>query len=57
MNSLIPKSGLHFNIEIEFNNNGKNSNEIFKDYFLLYIKEIKLNKEKMKPIKEDIKML
>lgn len=57
MNSLIPKSGLHFNIEIEFNNNGKNSNEIFKNYFLLYIKEIKLNKEKMKPIKEDIKML
>lgn len=57
MNSLIPKSGLHFNIEIEFNKNGKNSNEIFKNYFLLYIKEIKLNKEKMKPIKEDIKML
>lgn len=39
---------LHFNIEVEFNNNGKNSNEIFKEHFLLYIREIK--KENMEPI-------
>jgi len=45
MNSLISKSGLYFNIEIEFNNNGKNLNEILKEHFLLYIKEIKLNKQ------------
>lgn len=57
MNNLIPKSGLHFNIEIEFNNSGKTLNEIFKEHFLLYIKEIKLNRENMKPIKEEIKML
>lgn len=49
MNSLIPKSGLHFNIEVEFNNNGNNLNEIFKEHFLLYIREIK--KENMEPIK------
>lgn len=40
---------LHFNIEVEFNNNGKNLNQIFKENFLLYIREIKT--EKMKPIK------
>lgn len=57
MNSLIPKSGLHFNIEIEFNNSGKILNEIFKEHFLLYIKEIKLNKENMTPIKEKLKMI
>ena len=31
MNSLtIMNDNLHFNIEVEFNNNGKNLNEIFK---------------------------
>lgn len=57
MDNLIPKSSLHFNMEIEFNDNGKNLSEIFKEHFLLYMKEIKLNKENMKPIKEEIKML
>lgn len=50
MNSLtIMNDNLHFNIEVEFNNNGKNLNEIFKENFLLYIREIK--KENMEPIK------
>ena len=40
---------LHVNIEMTFNNNGKNLNDIFREHFLLYIKEIK--SEKMKPIK------
>lgn len=50
MNSLtIMNDNLHFNIEVEFNNNGKNLNEIFKENFLFYIREIK--KENMEPIK------
>ena len=50
MNSLtLVNNNLHFNIETEFNNNGKNSNEIFKEHFLLYIREIK--KYNMEPIK------
>ena len=50
MNSLtIMNDNLHFNVEVEFNNNGKNLNEIFKENFLLYIREIK--KENMEPIK------
>lgn len=57
MNDLNSNSNLYFNIEVEFNNNGKNLNEIFKEHFLLYIKEIRLNKENMKPIKEEINVL
>ena len=40
---------LHFDIEITFNNNGKSLNDIFREHFLLYIREIK--KENMEPIK------
>ena len=40
---------LHFDIEITFNNNWKSLNDIFREHFLLYIREIK--KENMEPIK------
>ena len=34
----------HYNIELEFNNNGKSLNEILKEHFLIYIIQSKKNK-------------
>lgn len=44
---IIPKDNLHFDITIEFNNNGRTFNQIIKEHFLLYIKEIKKNEQKI----------
>lgn len=51
MKDNIKSISLHYNIDFEFDSNGKQLNQIIKEHFLIYLKELQKEKKEQELVR------